>query len=81
MSVLQYMHTFLSASLVTVCVHNVSDSEAAPASETERAEASVSDASLIRVEAFISASPRWTDTLSVRTALAALTLHAIQHLD
>ena len=75
------MHTFVSASLVTVCVHSVSDSEAAPASETERAEASVSDASLIRVEAFISATPRWTATLSVRTALAALTLHAIQHLN
>lgn len=40
-----------------VCVHTLSDRKAAPASETQGAQASVSDASLIRVEAFISASP------------------------
>lgn len=75
------MAAFVSGSLVTVCVHTVSDSKAAPASETQRARASVSDASLIRVEAFISASPQWTATLSVRSALAALTLHGTQHLN
>lgn len=75
------MHAFVSASVVCVCVHTVSDRKAAPASETQRAQASVSDASLIRGEAFISASPQWTATLSVRSALAALTLHGIQHLN
>ena len=57
-----------------ICVHTVSDREAAPSSESQRARVCVSDASLIRVEAFISASPQWTATLSVRSALAALTL-------
>lgn len=51
------MPLFLLLCFVCVCVHMVSDREAAPASETQRAQASVSDASLIRVESFISASP------------------------
>lgn len=57
-----------------VCLHTVGDREAALASETKAAQAAVSDASLIRVEVFISASLQWTATLSVRSALAALTL-------
>lgn len=58
--------SFVSASLVSVCicVHTVSDREAAASSESQRAQVCVSDASLIRVEAFISESPPWTATLS-----------------
>lgn len=64
-----------------VHVHMVSDRETVLASESQRAQASVSDASLIRVEAFISASPQWTVTVSVRSALVVLTPHGIQHLN
>lgn len=58
------MCIFVSPSLAAVCDRTLSDSEAAPSSETQRAQASVSDASLIRVEALISASPQWTASLS-----------------
>lgn len=51
-----------------------------PPSENQRAQASVSDASLIRVEDFISASPQRSLCLSVRSALAVPTLHGILHL-
>ena len=65
---------------VCVCVcrfHKVSDRKAAPASEIQKAQAGVSDASLIRGEAFISASPQWTAILSVRSARTVLTLDSI----
>lgn len=67
------MCTLVSSSLATVCAHTVSDSKAAPSSENQSAQASVSDASLIRVEDFIFASPQWTASLSVRPALAVRT--------
>lgn len=41
-----------------VRLHTVGDRKAALALETKTAQAAVSDASLIRVEAFISASPQ-----------------------
>ena len=69
------MHAFVSASLVGEFIHTVRDRKAAPASETQRAQACVSDASLIRVEAFISASPQWTVTLSVSLGSADPTWH------
>lgn len=63
-----------------MCPHTVSDSKAAHSSETRKAQASVSDASLIWVEALISASPPWTASLSIRSALAVHTPHSILHL-
>lgn len=58
-------------------VHAVGDRKAVPASETTTAQTCVSHASVIRVEAFISATPRWAASLSVRSVLAALDLHGI----
>lgn len=72
---------FFSDHSLCACVHIVSDRKAAPASETQKVQACVSDASLIRVEAFISVYPQWTAPLSIRSALAALTLHGIRHLN
>ena len=64
-----------------LCVLTVSDIKAAPSSETQRAQASVSDASLIRVEALFSASPPWTASLPVRSALAVWPWHGVLNLN
>ncbi|KAK2921267.1 hypothetical protein Q8A73_000752 [Channa argus] len=58
----------------------VSDREAVPASETQTAQASVSDASVIRVEAFISApSPLNGQPLSVSLPSLCLSAGAVEN--